>query len=260
MEKKDDIKKYIRKYTYHGEYKEKYTDFRIVLNGWKILLDETLSKLIEKEYGLKYKGNLIWAGEWEENLRNHRVNKANKRKVIKAYLINNEYATFQWGWCFNFIPKVTKENVTNCRTEKTIYLNMTEHPKDFIENTKNRQRTIIEAHGENINDITGSLDNMKKSYYEAFKYVMPEINEYFERTKNYRGIIIDVIEKNENDYYKMIRPDMMYTQIFLENYLGLEDKANRELEEMQIENKEVERIIKNKLKEKPLDGFAKLRE
>ena len=260
MENTDDIKQYIRTYTYHGEYEKLYTDFRVVLNGWKILLDQSLSKVIKDEFGLEYKGDLLWAGPWEENLRNKRVKKANKRKIIKIHLINNEYATFEWGWCFNFVPKITKENVLNCWTEKSIYPHMIELPSDFKENTKNRIKTVIEAHGENINNIDESIDKMKKSYFDSFKYVMPEIKDYFERTKKYRGILIDVLEKNQDKYYQEIKPDMMYTQIFLEFTLGLEEKAKRELEGMNIENSKVKRLIDLKIKNKPIDGFAKMRE
>lgn len=54
-----------------------------------------LSAIIEKELDMKQIGDFVWATEYQNGV----------RKALSFFRINDAYATFQWGWNFEFIPK-----------------------------------------------------------------------------------------------------------------------------------------------------------
>ena len=75
-------------------------DKRTVVNmryaGWKMLLGEALSEGIERELGLRYLGNGIWADDYVNHC----------RKVLTLFKINDAFVTFQWGLNFDFVPVI----------------------------------------------------------------------------------------------------------------------------------------------------------
>ena len=75
-------------------------DKRTVVNmryaGWKMLLGEALSEDIERELGLRYLGNGIWADDYVNHC----------RKVLTLFKINDAFVTFQWGLNFDFVPVI----------------------------------------------------------------------------------------------------------------------------------------------------------
>lgn len=70
-------------------------------------------------------GDYIRANEYEEG----------KRRVLSFFGINDTYATLQWGWNFDFVPKGT--DAVWARTDKSIYTHIFEVSPDFYKSEHN---------------------------------------------------------------------------------------------------------------------------
>ncbi|MDE6110929.1 MAG: hypothetical protein K2F65_03315, partial [Eubacterium sp.] len=91
--------------------------------GWKFLIKETLTPIIEKELNMKQISDYVWASDYEDG----------KRKVLSFFLINDAFATLKWGWNFNFIPKIVGNKAVLARTDKSIYTHTFEVSPDFYD-------------------------------------------------------------------------------------------------------------------------------
>ncbi|MCZ7695258.1 hypothetical protein, partial [Mediterraneibacter gnavus] len=56
--------------------------------GWKLLVKENLSPIIEKELDMTQIDDFVWATEYKNGM----------RKMLSFFRINDAYATFKWGW------------------------------------------------------------------------------------------------------------------------------------------------------------------
>lgn len=125
----------------HFEDNHSLIHFELTATQWKALVREHLTPIIEKELQVKQIADFVWASEY---------NSLGMRKVISFFYLNNAYATFKWGWNFEFIPKCCGSKVVWARTDKSIYTHVYELSKDFYNsdgtNRKKREaydRTIV---------------------------------------------------------------------------------------------------------------------
>ena len=215
-------------------------DFTLTPTGWKILVDESVSELIEKELGMRYLGGYIWASEYE----NHR------RKVVKLFLVNQSYATFQWGWNFDFIPKPSGKKLMNTRTDKSIYSHLFEVSVDFYRGTKNREKTILSANGNSIAQFEQSITEMAESYRKAFRYVLPTIKHFYNETNTYDKILGNIEKKlnSPNRYFRFINHEMGMVKIFIEYFIGKENLAYENFAQLEFSSEELRALWLSKLK------------
>lgn len=198
--------------------------------GWTMLLEEALSACIEQELGLKYLGNRIWATDYNNHY----------RKVFGLFLVNDSCATFKWGLNFDFVPVAKNSGTKACyaRTDKSIQYHVFEVPIDFYECTKKRPYTIIDAFDFNLDNFNKSVRKKINAYQKAFEYVLPDIKTFYESTSDYDKTLQFIIEQRKNTYYNFVNNELVFSQIFIEYYLGDTDTALKHFSELKF-NKEV---------------------
>lgn len=197
--------------------------------GWKLLVDKALSPIIEKELGMTYLGNCCWT----DSFNNHR------RRVISLFYINNAFATFKWGWNFDFIPKKSGKRLVYARTDKSVYSHIFEMSKDFYDNTKNRKNTVISAYGGKISNYNYSLTAMCKSYVDAFYYLLPLIKTYYTLTDTYENTLQNIEHNLENGYLKTINYEMPIARVFIEYASGNRSNALMHFDEIEFSDYDV---------------------
>ena len=92
---------------YEAEHSERY----LMVAGWNILLDEVLSPLIEKELGMRYIGNRIWADDYCKH----------RRRVLSLFQQTDLGGSFKCGWNYDFVPKLSGVIAVYVRTDKSIF-------------------------------------------------------------------------------------------------------------------------------------------
>ena len=115
------------------------SDKGTMLEDIKYDLNENLSNLWDKMHENKIKDefNLIpikngcWADAYNDG----------RRRVISLFHLNTSFATFKWGWNFEYIPHYTSK-ITWCRTDKSIYTHTFELSPKFI-NRKENNYTVF---------------------------------------------------------------------------------------------------------------------
>lgn len=213
---------------------EKITDVRLTFNGWKLLLDETLSPLIEKELGMRYLGDYIWATDYENDM----------RRVLKVFIINEAFACFNWGLNFRFVPKRVGNKSVYARTDKSIHLHTICTPYYFSyrtndytqEHIEKRNRIIFSSWGGSIESFEKSIEQMKLAHIKVFRNTLPEIKEYFSKTSSYEKIL-DLIISNCNHEYIFSESEL--AAVFIKRYLGMVNEAEEHFQRLNFENDEI---------------------
>lgn len=213
---------------------EEITDVRLTFNGWKLLLDETLSPLIEKELGMRYLGDYIWATDYENDM----------RRVLKVFIINEAFACFNWGLNFRFVPKRIGNKSVYARTDKSIHLHTICTPYYFSyrtndytqEHIEKRNRIIFSSWGGSIESFEKSIEQMKLAHIKVFQNTLPEIKEYFSKTSTYEKIL-DLIISNCN--HKYIFSESELAAVFIQRYLGMVNEAEEHFQRLNFENDEI---------------------
>ena len=212
--------------------------------GWKLLIRENLTPLIEEKLRMRQIGDYIWASEYEDG----------RRKVLSLFKINDAYATFQWGWNFDFVPRITPGNkVVWARTDKSVYTHIYEVSEDFsgyaVGNKKQntgklrqnnfikmlcgarnkkqnaREMTIISRYNIDIKDLEKGLKERIKQHKSVFLHLLPLIMEYYQDTATYEKILIRIEQDMQINYYRLINSDSMIVYPFIEKRIGMQEKA-----------------------------------
>lgn len=242
---------------------EKYQDFLvnntrpevqpISLNlsaaGWKLLIRENLTPLIEEKLQMRQIGDYIWASEYEDG----------RRKVLSFFKINDAYATFQWGWNFDFVPRITQGNrIVWARTDKSVYTHIFEVSEDFSgyavasktqsarkrrqnsflnrfcvaagKKQNAREKTVISRYGIDIKNLEKGLQEKIIQHKEVFFYLLPLIEEYYRETDSYEDILRRIEQDMQINYYRLINSDSMIVYPFIEKRIGMQEKALRDFE------------------------------
>lgn len=90
--------------------------------GWKRLIRENLTPFIEEALHMRQIEDYLWATDYTDG----------RRKVLSFFMINDAYATFRWGWNFDFVPRIVSGGrLVWARTDKSIYTHIYEVSEDF---------------------------------------------------------------------------------------------------------------------------------
>lgn len=207
-------------------------------DGFKLLIHEALSPIIENELGMKYLGNGYWATDYDNHC----------RKVLQLFKINNAYATFSWGYNFDFAPKKSGQKLVNARTDKQICSHTFEVSTDFYKHTANRDKTVISSFGGNIDDFNNSISKMKKKYIEVFNYLLPTIKSYYNNTNSYQNILKNMEKMwNTDHYYRFVNPEMIITKCFVKAFCGNKEEALNDFEKLNFDSNIIKQAYLSKL-------------
>lgn len=236
--------------------------------GWKLLIRENLTPLIEEKLQMRQIGDYIWASEYEDG----------RRKVLSLFKINDAYATLQWGWNFDFVPKITSgKKIGWARTDKSVYMHIYEVSEEFsgcaeenkkqsagklrqfnfvkmlcgVKNKKQnaREMTILSRSGIDSNNLENELKEKIEQHKAVFLYLLPLIMEYYKNTATYEKILIRIEQNMQSSYYRFINRDSMIVYPFIEKHIGMREKAFCDFEAIPFADKN--------LKSKLLDLLTK---
>lgn len=234
--------------------------------GWKLLIRENLTPLIEEKLQMRQISDYIWASEYEDG----------RRKVLSLLKINDAYATFQWGWNFDFVPRITQgKRIVWAKTDKSVYTHIFELSEDFsgysvnsqTQNARKRQqnnfikrffamadkeenvreKTIISRYGIDVKNLEKGLQEKIKQHKAVFLYLLPLIEEYYQETATYNDILIRIEQDMQINYYRFINSDSMIAYPFIEKRIGMQEKALRDFESLSFADE--------KIKAKVFDAF-----
>ena len=223
--------------------------------GWKLLIRENLTPLIEEKLQMHQIGDYIWASEYEDG----------RRKVLSLFKINDAYATLQWGWNFDFVPRITSgKKIVWVRTDKSVYMHIYEVSEEFsgcdLENKKQnagklrqsnfikmlcgvknkkqntREMTILSRCDIDINNIENGLKEKIKQHKSVFIYLLPLIVEYYKNTATYEKILARIEQNMQTSYYRFINRDSMIVYPFIEKRIGMREKAFRDFESITFDD------------------------
>ena len=221
-----DFEKY-KKYLQNNwlpEYRDIYTTRELSAEGWTMLLEEVFSPLIEKELGMRYIGNRVWADDYS----NHR------RRVLSLFLHSRLAGSFMWGWNYDFIPRASGGKAVYARTDKTIFTH-------FYENCHyNHNRSIVNKSGMffdrcdvDIADYEKSMQKKADQHINAFYTTLPLIKTFYSETKTYEQTIEMIDTLLGNSYYGLIQGSQLYlAYLFLQQYVGIGEDNEKHLCEM----------------------------
>ena len=205
--------------------------------GWKQLVGENLTPMIEEKLQMRQIGDYIWADDYEDG----------KRRVLSFFKINDAYATFQWGWNFDFVPRISGGKAVFARTDKTVYIHIFELSPDFYDTEddsagkkkKERDKTIVSRHNINIKNPEKGLTEKIEQHQKVFCHLLPLMTEYYHATASYEGILKKIDENMKNSYYRFINSDCLISQAFIEKRMGMQEKALCDFEKLPFSSESI---------------------
>lgn len=219
----------------------------LLAEGWKMLIKENITPMIEDRLQLRQIGDYVWADEYADG----------RRRVLSFFKVNDGYATFQWGWNFDFVPKGMK--AAWARTDKSIYTHIYEVSPDFytggpeITEESRRARDRIMMSRNYVNGKwhrkpldNGCLQDMITHHKGVFLHVLPLITEYYRSTTSYEGILKRIELNAEDGYYCFINPKMFIAQAFIEKRMGFSEKAQYDFSHLRFPNEDVKELYLKK--------------
>lgn len=222
--------------------------------GWKLMIRENLTPLIEEKLQMKQIGDYVWASEYTDG----------RRKVLSLFKINDAYATFKWGWNFDFVPRITSGNrIVWARTDKSVYTHIFELSEDFsgytvpqkqehffksfftVKNKKQRARemTVISRYGIDIKNLEKGLEERIKQHKAVFCYLQPLILEYYQATATYEDILLRIEQDMQINYYRLINSDSMIVYPFIEKRMGMSENALCDFEALPFADEKIKAKI-----------------
>lgn len=216
--------------------------------GWKRFVRENLTPIIEDRFGMRQIGDYTWADDYRDG----------KRRVLSFFKINDAYATFQWGWNFDFVPRTSGNKAVWARTDKTVYPHVFELSPDFYDSEsdsvkkkkeKARDKTIISRYNIDIKNPEKGLDEKIKQHQRVFCYLLPLMTEYYDSTASYEGILERIGRNMENSYYRFINSDSLVSRAFIEKRMGMQEKALHDFHEIPFSGKEIKEEYFKKFRE-----------
>ncbi|MDE6619370.1 MAG: hypothetical protein K2K74_02565 [Lachnospiraceae bacterium] len=192
----------------------------LTADGWKLLIRENLTPIIEERLQMKQISDYVWADAYEDG----------KRKVLSFFFINDAFATLKWGWNFDFVPKISGRKAVWARTDKSIYSHIYEVSPDFCDGTDDRDKTVMSRFRVDINNLEKGLLEKIEQHKNVFYYLESLITEYYQSTVSYDQILERIKNNMKNSYYRFIQPENLIVQAFIEKRIGMQEKALRDLE------------------------------
>ena len=213
---------------YMPEYADKYTTRFFMVAGWNILLDEVFSPLIEKELGMRYMGNRIWADDYCKH----------RRRVLSLFQSTDLDGSFKWGWNYDFVPKISGGKAVYVRTDKSVFPNFFENihynhddaVTQLYEDKKNNMR--FDRCFIDIADFENSMKQKVKGYTDAFYTTLPLIQAFYKETETYEQTLDMGNAISKHMYYAMIEGGNLFlTKMFLRQYIEANEDNEKVLRE-----------------------------
>lgn len=209
--------------------------------GWKLLVKENLSPIIEKELDMTQIDDFVWATEYKNGM----------RKMLSFFRINDAYATFKWGWKFEFIPKCSGSKVVWAKTDKSIYTHIYEISPYFYNTGKvkreDRKKVVMTRYEIDINNIGKGLEDKIKHHQEVFYFLLPEIKKYYQSTETMEQVLNKIDENLNHWYFSFINPNLKIVRVFIEYHLGLHEKAINDLEAIEFLSSDIKNQYRKRL-------------
>lgn len=208
------------------EYEALHSTRELMAAGWNMLLDEVLSPIIEKELGMRYLGNRVWADDYS----NHR------RRVLSLFQQTDLGGSFKWGWNFDFIPKMSGGKAVYVRTDKSIFTHFFENVH-LNHNPDEKFCKTSEMFFDRCNidtlDYENAMKKKVKEHTDAFYKTLPLIKAFYEETKTYEQTVKMIDYLMEHDYYLLIQGHyLQLTKIFLNQYMNPCEENEKNLREL----------------------------
>jgi len=209
------------------EYEDKYSTRELMVAGWNMLLDEVFSPIIEKELGMRYMGNRVWADDYCEH----------RRRVLSLFQQTDLGGSFKWGWNYDFVPKMSAGKAVYVRTDKSIFTHFFEN---VHENHNETEEQFLKTSDMFFNrcsidtaDFENSMKKKVKEHTDAFYKTLPLIQAFYKETETYEQTIKMIDTLLESGYYRLIQGNYLYlTRIFLKQYVGIGEDNEKELQEL----------------------------
>ncbi|MCM1251754.1 MAG: hypothetical protein NC321_02960 [Clostridium sp.] len=213
------------------------THLTLNAEGWKLLIRENLTPLIEEKLHMRQISDYIWANEYEDG----------KRKVLSFFFPSSDIAaTFKWGWNFDFVPKYSGGKITWAKTDKSIYTHIFEVYPESYQGTKDK--ITMARHNIDIKGLERRLDERISHHKYVFSRLLPYITEYYDSVDSYAQILNRIERDMENSYYRLINGACSYvTKAFIEKRMGMHEKALQDFEELNFTSEKVRDAYLKKL-------------
>ena len=151
------------------EYEAQHSTRELMVAGWNMLLDEVFSPLIEKELGMHYLGNRVWADDYC----------VHRRRVLSLFQQTDLGGSFKWGWNYDFIPKMSGKKAVYVRTDKSIFTHFFENVHENHNKADERFRKSPDMFFDRCNidtaDFENSMKKKVKEHTDAFYKTLPLI-------------------------------------------------------------------------------------
>ena len=189
--------------------------------GWTKVIHDTFDEVIRDNFGMIPIGDRCWADEYKDG----------RRRCISISLINNSFATLKWGWNFDYIPRKSGNKLVWCKTDKSIYAQTYQFSERFIaQDKKEYQRTTFGC--VKMTQKSDKMAELIRDHQVAWDTVCDEIRTYYEQTVTYEGLLENLRKQLEHKYYRFVNPGNCVVHAFVERYLGDNDKAQKDFEEI----------------------------
>ena len=210
----------------------------ITLNsqGWTKLIHDMLDERILADFNLSPVKERCWAGAYDNG----------RRPVISMFPVNDMYATFEWGWNFEYIPRISGNKCVWARTDKSIYAHTFRLSDEFINGGK------TEGHRESVFGRKNfkrpeEFDVIVEEIDHAYEFVKHDIKAYFEKTSKDSGMLSELESICDHKYYKFLHPENLPVKACLENRMGMIEKAREEFEEVTFRSDKLKEEYRKKI-------------
>ena len=216
-------KKYLMNY-WSPEYRDIYTTRELSAEGWTMLLEEVFSPLIEKELGMRYIGNRVWADDYC----------CHRRRVLSLFLQTTSSASIKWGWNFDFVPKLSAGKAVYARTDKSIFTHFFENCHyNHDDSIAFKSEMIFDRFHIDTADFEKSMQEKVDQHINAFYLTLPLIKTFYKETETHEQTIemIDILLKKS--YYGLIQGNQLFlASLFLQQYIGVGEDNEKHLCEL----------------------------
>lgn len=223
--KKQNIMEKYSEYKYYSDTYEN-ADIRWITlkaEGWKKLTHEMLDERIAEDFGLHPVKERCWASDYDDG----------RRMVISIFLVNDMFATIQWGWNFEYIPKISGSKCVWARTDKSIYMHTFRLPNEFVNGRENHDGYEKAVFGRTFYRKPEQFDNAVVEDLEtAYELVRNYIKDYFDKTKTNAGLLAELEDICGDGYYCFLHPVNYLVYLAVENHIGNREKAKKDFEMM----------------------------
>lgn len=218
------------------EYWDIYTTRYLSGEGWTMFLDEVFSPLIERELGMRYMGNRVWADDYS----------CHRRRVLSLFLHSTLAGSFQWGWNFDFIPRISGGKAIYARTDKTIFTHFFENCHyNHDSSVVNKSGLFFDRDDVDTADFDNSMQKKADRHISAFYATLSRIKTFYAETETYEQTVEMIDTLLKNSYYALIEGrELWIAYLFLRQYIGAGEDNEKILSKLFTKDFTRESLIK----------------